>query len=191
MQTRLYRFLLLHIIPYIRLTTYYTTFRGWQYKRGYRLLQTGDIILTRDDKKLTSLLIPGDFSHAALCVDKGGEWEVSEMTHTNYTKSTFFDICKESDRVVILRCWDFDFTYIGSMVAACMSFENAEYDIDFNLGIHALYCSELVYQSDYEHRLQVNLEDVESLGRPYISPMGLYKAKNCDIIWDSRNEKVS
>ena len=155
------------------------------------MLQTGDIILTRDDKKLTSMLIPGAFSHAALCIDKGAEWEISEMTHTDYTKSTFFDICKESDRVVILRCWDFDYTYISGVVEACKNFQNAVYDIDFNLGIRALYCSELVYQSDYEHRLQVNLDDVESLGRQYISPMGLYKAKNCKVIWDSKNEKLS
>lgn len=190
MQSRFYAWLLLHVIPYIRLTTYYTSLRGWKYLRGYALLQPGDIILTLDRKKLTALLIPGNFSHAALCVDKGCEWEVSEMTHTNYTKSAFFDICKESDRVVILRCRDWDAEYISNVIAACKSFDHANYDIKFDFGVQALYCSELVYQSDFEQRLKINLDDIEGLGTQYISPDGLSKAKNCDWIWDSDKEAL-
>lgn len=208
MQTRVYSWLLLHVIPYIRFTTYYTSLRGWKYIRGYALLRPGDIILCLDRKKLTALLIPGDFSHAALCVGKAQgdnpqppnplirgqikgestEWEVSEMTHTNYTKSCFFDICKESDRVAILRCKDWDPEYVKNVIAACESFDNAVYDIKFDLGVQALYCSELVYQSDFERRLDISLDDIEGLGRQYISPTGLSKAKNCDWIWDSDRE---
>lgn len=188
MQTYLYSWLLLHVIPYVRFTTYYTSLRGWKYQRGYALLQPGDIILTLDRKKLTSLLIPGDFSHAALCVDKYSEWEISEMTHTNYTKSCFFDLCKESDRVVILRCRDWDPEYTRNVIDACKSFDTAIYDIEFDFGVEALYCSELVYQSDYGHRLMINLDDIEGLGTQYISPTGLSKAKNCDWIWDSDKE---
>jgi len=188
MQTHFYSWLLLHVIPYVRFTTYYTSLRGWVYQRGYALLQPGDIILTLDKKKLTSLLIPGDFSHACLCVDKGVEWEVSEMTHTNYTKSAFFDICKESDRVVILRCKDWDLDYKLKVIDMCRSFKDATYDTRFDLGVKSLYCSELVYQSDYKRRLQISLEDIEQIGQPYISPTGLSKAKNCEWVWDSDNE---
>jgi len=53
------------------------------------------------------------------------------------------------------------------------------------MGVKALYCSELVYQSDFERRLDVNLEDLAGLGRKYISPDGLYKAKNVRVVWDS------
>ena len=190
MQTRFYSWLLLNVIPYIRFTTYYTSLRGWKYLRGYALLRSGDIILTLDRKKLTSLLIPGDFSHAALCVDKGQEWEVSEMTHTNYTKSCFFDICKESDRVIILRCDDWDKEYIENVIAACKSLDLATYDTRFTFDIQTLYCSELIYQSDYEQRLDINLEDIEGLGTLYISPTGLSKAKNCSWIWDSDKESI-
>lgn len=188
MQTDFHHWLLKEVIPYIRFTTYYTTLRGWKYKRGYRKLQPGHIIVGIDKKKLTTKLIGGTFTHAALCVEKGVEWEVSEMTHTDYTESAFFDICKEADRVVILRCKDWDEQYTREVIKRCRSFRGTDYDVEFKLGVKTLYCSELVYQSDYEHRLQVSLEDVAGIKRPYISPTGIYKALNVEVIWDSDNE---
>ena len=188
MQTKLYAWLLLRVVPFIRFSTYYTSLRGWKYHRGYRLLRAGDIVLTTDRKKLTTLLIPGEFTHAAQCIDMFSEWEICEMTHENFTKSCFFDLCKEADRVVILRCRDFDHAYVKQLVEKCRSFQDAVYDLQFDLGVKALYCSELVYQSDFERRLQVSLEDLAGLGRPYISPTGLYHAKNVDVVWDSDKE---
>ncbi len=188
MQTRFYQWLVLKVLPYIRFTTYYTSLRGWKYIRGYSKLQPGDIILTIDKKKLTTFLIPGEFTHAALCVDKYKEWEISEMTHSHYTKSAFFDICKESDRVLILRCSDWDHDYIKKVIDKCKTFQEAKYDIEFSLGIKSLYCSELVYQSDFEKRLKVSLDDLAGIGREYISPTGIYNAENIQIIWDSDHE---
>ena len=188
MNTDTYLWLLKHVIPYIRFTTYYTSLRGAKYQEGYKKLKPGHIILTIDKKKLTSLLIPGTFAHAALCLAKSDSpnvYEVAEMTHTDYTKSYFFDICKEADRVIILECVDWDEEYVQQVIAKCLEFEGAVYDVKFGFGVKALYCSELVYQSDFERRLNVNLEDLAGLGREYISPDGLYKAKNIKVIWDS------
>lgn len=190
MGTAFYRWLLIKVIPFVRFSVYYTSLRGWKYIRGYRLLKPGHILLGVDRKKLTSLLIPGEFTHAALCVDKGVEWEVSEMTHKHYTKSAFFDICKEADRVLILECTDWDDAYIEKVVSACRALEAVEYDVAFELGIEALYCSELVYKSDIEKRLQVSLDDLAGLGRPYISPTGLLKGKNVRVVWDSESEQL-
>jgi hypothetical protein len=189
MSTAFYHWLVMDVIPFVRFTTYYTSFRGWKYHRGYQKLQTGDIIVVIDTKKLTSKIIPGKWTHAGLCVDKGEEWEVSEMTHLNYTKSMFFDMCKEAERVAIYRCRDWDLAYVRDVIVpTCKSFINAAYDVKFTLGVEALYCSELVYESDTEHRLEVSLADLADLGRPYISPTGLTTAKNVDLIWDSANE---
>ena len=103
MRTRLYNHVLKHIIPYIRFSTYYPSLNGKQFNRLYDQLLPGDVILTNDKKKLTTMLIPGDFAHAAMCVGKGCDWEISEMTHNDYDKTTFFDVCRMADRVVILR----------------------------------------------------------------------------------------
>jgi hypothetical protein len=189
MKTKFYKKLLINVIPYIRFTTYYTTMKGSTFHKMYKILKPGQIILTIDKKKLTTLLIPGEFSHAAFCVSKDMEWEISEMTHTHYTKSTFADVCFQSDRVLILECKDFDEAYINKMIDKCKSLSGAEYDTDFSLGIEALYCSELIYQSDFEKRLQISLEDLAGLGKPYISPTGLLKALNCQIIYDTEWDK--
>ena len=190
MQTNFYWEIIMRIIPFVRFSTYYTSFRGWKYQRGYLKLKKGDIVLSKDRKKLTTLLIPGEMTHAALCVDnRDMEWEISEMTHTDYTKSHFFDMCKEADKIIILRCRDWDKEYIDNvLIPTCISYQDAKYDVTFDLGVKCLYCSELVYQSDIERRLKCSLEDLEGLGRPYISPTGLLHAENVDIIWDSDKE---
>ena len=186
--SKTWRCLLIKIIPFIRFSMYYAKIRGHQYAFGYSKLKSGDIILSVDKKKLTSLLVPGIFTHAAFCVYKGhfpSFYEVAEMTHNNFTESYFFDICKEADRVVILRCTDFDLNYTNQVISKCRSLSASQYDVEFNLGIEALYCSELIYQSDFEHRLDLNLDDIHSLGTKYISPDGIYFAKNIKVIWDS------
>ncbi len=191
MNTDVYAWLLKHVIPYIRFTTYYTSLRGAKYQAGYKKLEPGHIILTIDNKKLTSLLIPGTFAHAALCLGKSNgsdTYEVAEMTHPDYTKSYCFDICKEADRVVILKCDNWDEEYTQKVIDKCLEFEDVTYDVKFDLGVKTLYCSELVFQSDFERRLDINLEDLAGLGRQYISPDGLYKAKNVKVVWDSDEE---
>lgn len=190
MSTKLYKKVLLKYIPYIRFTMYYTKMKGSTFHKMYKLLKPGHIVLTIDKKKLTTLLIPGEFSHAAFCVSKDMEWEMSEMTHNHYTKSTFADVCFQSDRVVILECKDFDQEYLKKVINKCKSFENAKYDTSFELGVEALYCSELIYESDFERRLLLNLEDLAGLGRPYISPTGLFGALNCIVIYDTNWEKI-
>lgn len=188
MQTKFYSWLVLGVIPYIRLTTYYTSLRGWKFHRGYKLLLPGHILLTIDRKKLTTFLVSGEFTHAALCVANNEEFEVAEMTHHHFTRSHFFDICKESDRVVILRCTKFDDSYTKAVIERCLSYKDATYDTGFELGVKSLYCSELVYQSDFERRLDADLSDIAGLGRLYISPDGIFKSPHVEVVWDSDKE---
>ena len=187
MNTELYKYTLQYIIPDIRFTMKYTQMTGIQFNKMYSLLKPGDVILTVDKRKLTSLLIPGTFSHAAMCIDKNSDWEVSEMTHDDYTKSCFFDVCKESDRVVILRvnCTTCFEGSVEHAITKCKEFEDVKYDTQFDLNIHTLYCSELIYQSYINNSLQVCLDDFIGLGRQYISPDGLYNAKQLRVVVDS------
>jgi len=187
MHTKFYHYMLRYIVPFIRFSTYYTSFRGWQYLQGYAALQPGHFILSLDRKKLTTLLIPGAFSHAAFCRSKGEpqDWEISEMTHTDFTQSSFFDICKEADRVVICDCPLWDDAYKQKMIAKDATLVGTPYDHQFELGIAALSCSEHIFMLDEEHRLGASLEDVIGIGRLYISPTGLYHAQHCQVVWDS------
>lgn len=190
--TKVYEWFLIHVIPYIRFSMYYTGMKGSSFHKMYKMLKPGHIILTTDKKKLTTFLIPGEFAHAAFCVSKDQNWEMSEMTHTHYTKSTFADVCFQADRVVIMECKDFDQQYINKIIDQCKKFEDVLYDFQFELGVKALSCAELIYESDVERRLDISLEDVAGLGRPYISPTGLFRAVNCEVIydteWENKNE---
>ena len=192
MQSYFYNWTMRYIIPFIRISFYYSDMRGYKYKRAYKLLRVGDIIVCKDKWKLTTWLIPGEFSHTCLCVDKENdgelEFEIAEMTHNGFTKSTFYDIFRESTRLVILRCKDWDDNYISKVIDKCKSFNNVPYDTSFVLGVKALYCSEMIYEADFQGRLKVSLEDLMGLGRPYISPIGIYNAENVEKIWDSDNE---
>jgi hypothetical protein len=190
-QSRFFRFLLIRIIPFVRLNTYYTDIRGWKYKRGYSLLRPGDIILSKDRWKLLSFFVPGGFAHSALCVAKGNgeEFEVAEMTHSGYTKSAFFDICKEADHVVILRCHDWDDDYIKRVIDTCRSFDGKRYDTTFSPDLDTLYCTQLVVASDIEQRLKISTVNLPLAGKPVFVPGCLYKAKNVSIIWDSDMER--
>ena len=191
-QTKIFRWLLSSVVPYIRFTTYYPKFSGRQYRNAYHLLSLGDILLCSDNRKLTTKLIGGELTHAALCVGKGDlvMWETLDMTHEDCRRGQFFDICKESDRVVILRCTDWDSAYISKVITKAQDFYDwgIQYDYSFKLGVKALYCSELVYEADVERRLKVKLDDVAGLGIPYISPTGLYNAENVKVIYDSKND---
>lgn len=180
-----------NVIPFVRMSMYYTTMRGWKYHRGYKLLKPGHIILTTDKSKLSTLIIGGEFAHAGFCISKDGEFECAEMTHTNFTHSTFADMCFQADRVVIVECLAFDENYVKNvMIPKTLTFENSKYDDNFTLGLgnEFLYCSEMVLEADVEKRMQVNLEDLIVLGRKYLSPTGLYKMSNGRIVWDSDKE---
>ena len=189
-KTKIYKFLLLKVIPYIRFTTYYTTFTGIKYDALSKVMQPGDVILCIDHKKLTTMLIPGTFSHAAMCVSNDSLWETSEMNHHDYDKTMLFDICQTSDRVVILRP-QLPEDVITAAIERCRSFADVDYDCTFTLGVVSLYCSELVYMSYIDNSLEANLSDLVGLGKPYISPTGLYKAKKLEVIIDSDDIDLS
>ena len=187
METKLYVWLLKRVIPFIRLTTYYTSMRGRIYHKVYDIIKPGDIILTVDKRKLTTFLIPGDWTHAAICISKDKNFEVAEMTHNDYTKSTVADLCFEADRVVVLRCSKFTKAYTRKFIKNTLALEDVPYDYKFELGIKSLSCAELVWAADPENRIGACLEDVAGLGRDYISPQGIYNADNVTVVLDTSN----
>jgi hypothetical protein len=193
-KTAMYKWLMDHAVPFIRFTTGLPRMSGARFLEGYVKLKPGHIILCVDKRKLSALVVPGEFSHAALvCRNLVGvknrnfsqSHEIVEMTHTDFTKSYFFDICKESDRVVILECTDFDDSYANAVVAKAEGFDGVKYDDTFELGTEALYCSELIYMSDFDRRLKLSITEDATLGMKYISPDDLYKAENVRVVYDS------
>lgn len=183
MQTSFYFWLMRKVIWRIRFTTYYTDFSGIKYKAGLKHLKKGSIVLTQDRLKLTGLLIPGIVDHACLCVND--KHKIVEMTHLGFGECDFFDTCKESTRVIIMRCKRWDKYYINKICKYVFKFKDCDYDLDFTFGIKKLYCSELIYQADFKHKMRVDLSDFAGIGREYISPTGLLFSMDNYCVFDS------
>jgi len=192
----IYKYFVKNILPYMRFTNKYARLDGLEFKELYRLLEVGDILFSIDRRKGSAAIIGGDWSHAALCVQKDETGiEVVEMVGTGYREVTFFDFCKEADEVAIKRCIDWDKEYIARVVQEARSHKNAPYDVEFLFknyagnksgSIEALYCSEHVFISDVDRRLDVDLTDLLGVGHLYLSPTGLYNAKNCVLVKRSK-----
>ena len=150
MQTDFYAWLVKRVIPYIRFTTYYTSMRGWKYHKVYDAIKPGHIILTTDRRKLTTKLIPGEWAHACVCVSKDKKFEVAEMTHTDYTKSTVSDVCYEADRVVVFKCKKFTKAYTKKFINKVKSFDGVPYDDQFELGVKAVSYTHLTLPTNRE-----------------------------------------
>ena len=205
MKTQVYWFIVMRIIPYVRFTMYYTSFRGWKYHKGYEKLIPGDIVLAVDTKKGTAAIISRVTAsdggkdpsralvHAGQCISKDGHFEIAEMTHHDYTRSCFYDFCKEAERVVIVRCSAYDEKYINDVIIPTTlseEFQVSKYNAAFDWYSKDNYCSLLCYRADVEKRMKVDLEDLIGLGMPYISPEGLHDMENGFIVWDSDDEQT-
>jgi len=196
---------IMYYVPTIVFSTKETDIDGRMYNDGYKHLKKGDIIATKRDHKLTTRVIGGKYSHVAVCVNVVvmGDvtmYEVAEMTRHGYTKSFFYDLCREADLVDIYRFTE-DQAYIEEFIKNVKSFEHAVYDNKFKIDdfktavamsindgvkqkdIPELYCSELIYICDTSNKIKCNTEDLLLLGRKYVSPTEL--VRNIQLIWTS------
>lgn len=198
LETELYLFVAKHIMPFIRFTFYYTRFRKFAFARLYSKLKAGDILVSIDYQKLTSKVIGGLWSHAAICVDKGiGKVEVVEMTRNDFNQTDFHKFCSESERVAILRVDDPRFD-VQRFIQKTWEQKDSKYNYGFfskekrdprnkhGQKVHKFnYCSQLVMTADDLDVIQANWDDLAGLGVLYVSPTGLARAKNVVMVDDS------
>jgi hypothetical protein len=191
MDCRLYNWAMRWVVPRIRFTWHHAKLPDWKIRRGLTRLEAGDITLTYSRWQLTSMCIPGDLTHAALCVHGPFGSKFAEMVSTGWRSNDFIGVC-EASRVVILRCTDWDVAYIQQVINKCESFEGTRYDRQFGLSSWLLSCAEMIWHSDVEKRANVELSDLLGL-RKYITPNDYHVAamdprSNLQVIWDSDKE---
>lgn len=192
-KTKLWKWFVLDFMRITSINHFFVRHSGKEFYHAYNLLRPGDIILTSDSLSLSSFAIPGEWSHAGICVGKGMEWEISEMLTTGYAKSHFYDIFTRAEKIKIIRCFGWSSDYVRKVINNVKSYSAAEYDYTFGINnnkdvagtdIPFLYCSEMIWEADVARLLNVNLEDVAGLGRPYLSPDGLANSKNVITVWE-------
>lgn len=156
------------------------------------VIRAGDCILTRDPLKLSNILIGGRWSHAAICTFMLDDFMpiIGEMSHSGFQELSLDNFLGYSQSVAVIRPKLASFTYRAEMAtqARRLGFKAQGYDNVFTMGEKSLFCSELVYLADYMGEYKASLEDLAGLGHPYISPDGLYKAKEAQIVFEWRGE---
>lgn len=162
------------------------------FKQLEDIIQPGMCILVRDPLKLSHILIGGHWSHAAICVRKlyvNDVWQmkiIGEMGHSNYQELDLKEMLGYSQSVCVIKPKLSTPEYLNSMAARAqiLGHVSRQYDQLFELGEESLYCSELVYMADDVHLYDASLEDLAGLGKPYISPDGLYKSNNSEVVFE-------
>ena len=205
MDTKFWFNLLKYTIPFLRLTPYYPKLRRLVFQKMYALLKPGDIIFQIDEKKITAKFIGGEWSHVGICVAKGYGVEVVEMTHEDFHQTDFFEFCKQATRVAIGRINDPKWgpNYNQMFIDNVWKEKDSIYNFSFRAKekhdprkhgpttktggkvFKFNYCSQLPMTADTKDIIEANWEDLAGLGVPYISPTGLFHAKNMEIIADS------
>jgi len=131
-------------------------------------IQPGDVLLSKEDFRLTNLFIPGFWSHAAIAIDNK---YVMEAVGKGVVKTPMVKWIMSKDHVLILR-----FKGIPSQIRAAAGLKAAEhehepYDYGFASGNAAWYCAELVWFA-YEEVMKPNnpFELRETMGVKTVTP---------------------
>lgn len=161
-------------------------------------LKPGAVFVTRVDGEISNLLIPGDFTHAGMCVASGVSESacslfpsslvpVVEAVGRGVVETDLISFMTSKDRVLLLyptfatdeemkKAADFAYSTIGT-----------PYDYYFTPGSKAFYCSELC-QHGYEVALGEKLTFTKrtTLGVKTVLPQDYVNAKEkWSVIWDS------
>lgn len=139
-------------------------------------IQEGDILLSYERQRITSLFIKGFWSHAAIISSKK---TVVEAVKPKVKEVDLEEWLFKKDYVCIIRplCEE----YIRKIAAAnSLYYLGKDYDYTFSLDNMQIYCSELVYlcYKDYE---DFNLGKKDD-----ILPEAYLRTDTCKLILDTR-----
>ncbi len=188
-KTHTYAFLMYHVVARWRFSLSHASMTDPKYTAGRKLLRKGHIIFTRDNRALSTWLVPGHHTHVLLCIGEiDGIMMCAEMTRDDYDEVSFAKAAWHSSAFDIGECPDWDPAYTDLVVKKCRSFKDADYDTLFDVENDDECCTELVYHSDVDNRLGVVPTRAWTTGKLIVTPDNL--ASNVDIIYDSDEEQV-
>lgn len=139
------------------------------------LIRPGDIIFSRDPHKLTTLLIPGEWSHVGIVVD---DFMVIEaLPGKGVVASYLHDFCRSAREVCLARVNLDGNSEPDEIINAAIKYAwnriGTPYDGLFHSGPQALYCAELVANC-YASSVIFDWSDMWGIGMPYLTPDGVY-----------------
>lgn len=148
------------------------------------LLEPGDVLLTRTNGELTTLIVPGFWKHAAVCIGKS---KIIDATFAGVKERWLADLVMRTDYLAVMRVKEVTVhdqinitEFAQDQLGKVYDFEMQANDID------ALFCSELVLNAVNYAKGDNYLELRERVGVDTFTPNDCYLAKKkFDIIWES------
>ena len=152
-------------------------------------LLPGDVLLTRNDHRLTAALVPGFWAHAALFLGSRSQLESLGLRQHPYVLKHWNKIpedagglglviealaprvqlnplekCLRVDHLAVLRS-TLPASDIAAVIAEALGHLGKPYDFEFDFNNSSrVVCTELIYRS-YHHRGQINFSLTKRLGR--------------------------
>jgi len=143
------------------------------------LIKTGDILLSKEDQRFTSLFIKGDYKHAAILSPSGVIEAVGDDYENGKNLGGVRKVDLEEwlflmDKVAIIRpLQNPEINYIAGCNA--LSYIGRGYDYEFKIDKSKIYCSELIYLC-----YQSESDTFKGIGRKEILPQ--YYRDICDDV---------
>jgi hypothetical protein len=171
---------------------------GYHYYHLKPQLKPGHVLVARKDGELTNLLIPGEFTHAAMYI---GESVVRiddrdtvvpmviEAIGDGVVLCDLHTFLMTKDRVGVLQPRFTDEVGMSKAADWAVSKLGMPYDYLFDPGHNAFYCAELAYEA-YEQSSPNGIPFTrwETLGIPTVTPQDFVNAtEHWHLFWDSQN----
>lgn len=152
--------------------------KGEHFREVDKIIQPGDVILTRSENYIDKWLIPGYWTHCAFYF--GGE--KNRVIHAISDGVVIEDIINimRTDKMIVLRP---ESKYVERALALAKNMINQEYDFLFNFNDSSrLSCSELIFCC-YPQLLQAK----KRFGKMTVVADDIVDSKNFHSVWDSRS----
>lgn len=147
-----------------------------------KVLKNGDLLLSRENWRLTNPFVPGFWGHAAVYKDGFA----IEAIGTGVRRENIYRWMYQKDSIAILRPRSGNGELIASIAEAQIG---AEYDFLFEPNAKAFYCSELyVYSYNWAHDTK-RIYLIDQFGVETSTPQDLYNLREnvFDVIKEERN----
>lgn len=152
--------------------------KGQHYREVAKIIEPGDILLSRSEQYITTFLIPGYWTHAGFFF--GGEKE--RVIHAVSDGVIIEDIINfmRTDIMVVLRPHE---DHIERAIALAKSMIDQTYDFLFDFtDKNRLSCTELIFCC-YPKLIKPQ----KRFGKITVIADDIYNNKNFSIVWDSRS----
>ena len=156
--------------------------KGQEARYISNVLEPGDILLSKFDGYISSRMIKGFWSHAAIYV---GNNTIIHAIGKGVQIEDILDFVR-TDHIVVLRLKNVSQDEINTAIekAFKMAEDKIMYDYDFDSDNEALYCTELV-NACYNYRFKDYFETVA--GNFILNPRGIYNSGLVDNILEFRH----